>query len=81
MTVAPHSLSPKKKIRFRVRVPSPSAKLPKADALREIMALIDLRAPTDANGNPINLLSPLEYDTLLNDIYVLAADALGVPLE
>jgi hypothetical protein len=67
---------PRVAVRKRTR-----GKLPKKDALLEIMTLIDERAPTDEQGNPTRWLTPQAYDTLLNDIYVLAADALGVPLK
>jgi len=51
--------------------------LPKKAALQEIVSLIDEYAPTDDDGQPIKRLTPQEYDELLNDIYTLAADALG----
>ncbi len=57
------------------------AALPKKAALQEILALIDQRAPTGNDGQPVRWLTPQEYDDLLGDIYTLAADALGIPLE
>ncbi len=45
------------------------------DALLEIVTLIDRRAPAHRG-----LLLPHEYNDLLDDIYPLCADALGVPL-
>ncbi len=62
MTVASPAIATARRVRTRRR------RSVKADALRSIMALIDLCAPTDDRGQPTIWLTPPEYAALLGDI-------------